>query len=75
MTALSKLRSTGLSVLTCEKVDANGYHCAECGDPADSNGHLLAYATVIGNRTRLHDGMFCSKECHDRFHGLAPRRR
>lgn len=66
-------RSTGLSVLTCERVDAGGYHCAECGDPADDNGHLLRFATQIGRRVREHDGIFCSKDCHDRYHGLKPK--
>ena len=74
MSKLSALRSVGLSVLTCERVDADGYHCSECGDPADDNGKLIRYATRIGNRVREHDGLFCSKECHDRFHGLMPRR-
>jgi hypothetical protein len=75
MTALSSLRSTGLSVLTCERVDADGYHCAECHEAADRNGQLLQYATRIGHHVRVHDGLFCSKDCHDRYHGLAPRRR
>jgi hypothetical protein len=70
---LSDLKSTGLTVLTAERVDADGYHCSECGDPADRNGKLLRYCTQIGARSRPHDGLFCSKGCHDRFHGLAPK--
>lgn len=73
MSALSKLRSTGLSVLTCERIDADGYHCAECGDPPDDDGMLVQYTTKIGMRARIHDGLFCSKLCHDRYHGLAPK--
>lgn len=74
MSSLSNLRSTGLSVLTVQRVDADGYHCAECGDPADRNGQLLQYATQIGARSRVHDGLFCSKDCHDHYHGLKPRK-
>jgi hypothetical protein len=69
----SDLSSTGLSVLTVERVDADGYRCSECGDAGDRNDQLLRYATQIGTRVRVHDGLFCSKACHDRFHGLRPR--
>lgn len=69
----SDLKSTGLSVLVCESIDADGQHCAECGDEADRKGQLLQYATQIGARVRVHDGLFCTKDCHDRWHGLAPR--
>ena len=66
----SDLNSIGLSVLTCEPVGADGTHCAECGEDADRNGNLLRYSTMIGRRTRVHDGLFCCKDCHDRYHGL-----
>lgn len=72
MSALRKsdLNSTGLSVLTCERVETDA-RCAECRD--DGGGKLLRYATRIGTRVREHDGLFCSKSCHDWFHGLRPR--
>lgn len=66
---LSDLRSVGLSVLTCERVDAEGQRCPECGDRCDT---LLRFSTRIGARVREHGGLFCSKDCHDRWHGLAP---
>jgi hypothetical protein len=71
--ALRSVRSTGLSVLTSERVDAAGYHCAECNESPDDHGMLLQYATQIGARVRTHDGLFCSKDCHDRWHGLQPK--
>jgi hypothetical protein len=76
MSALRKsdLNSIGLSVLVCESVDACGTHCAECGEEADRNGKLLQYGTQIGPRVRVHDGLFCCKDCHDVWHGLRPRR-
>jgi len=73
MSALSDVRSVGLSVLTTERVDADGTRCAECLDPADRDGMLLQFATKIGARSRIHDGLFCSKDCHDRYHGLKPK--
>ena len=72
MSALSNLRSTGLSVLTCEAVEPEGYGCSECRE-RDSITPLFKYATVIGTRRREHDGLFCSKGCHDWYHGLRPR--
>ena len=72
MTALSDLRSIGLSVLTCERAEPEGYRCSECGE-RDSRTPLFKYATQIGRRMREHDGLFCSKDCHDRFHGLRRR--
>jgi hypothetical protein len=72
MSALSDLKSVGLSVLTCEVVETDkDVPCAECHD--DGGGKLLRYATRIGTRVRVHDGLFCSNACHDRYHGLAPR--
>lgn len=68
---LSDLKSAGLSVLTVEKIDAMGMHCSECGDTAQGDT-LLIYTTRVGNRVRTHNGHFCSKVCHDRYHGLAP---
>jgi hypothetical protein len=72
MTQAYALRSTGLSVLTCESVDADGHHCAECGDEADRRGMLLQFATRIGARVRIHGGLYCTKDCHDRYNGLKP---
>lgn len=71
MMKASNLKSSGLSVLTSEAVDADGLHCSECGDtgPGDK---LLIFCTRIGTRVRMHGGRFCSKVCHDRYHGLAP---
>jgi hypothetical protein len=59
--------------LTYEKVAANGQTCSECGNvgPDDT---LSVYTTWRGNRPRQHSGQFCSKLCHDRYHGLAPRK-
>jgi len=70
---LRNIVDDGSSELTCAAVDADGAHCAECGDEADSRGRLLIFATRIGARIRVHDGMFCSKDCHDRWHGLKPK--
>jgi len=71
--ALRDVRSIGLSVLTCQRVDAEGFGCSECGDRPDRDGMLLVFSTVIGARSRQHDGLFCSKQCHDWFYGLRPR--
>jgi hypothetical protein len=65
----SDLKSTGLSVLTCEVVETDE-PCSKCHE--DSGGRLLQYATRVGNRVRIHPGLFCSKGCHDRFFGLVP---
>lgn len=70
MTALRELKSVGLSVLTVERVETDD-RCSECCE--HGGGVLLRYATRIGTRVREHDGLFCSKACHDRFHGLMPR--
>lgn len=74
MSALSDLKSTGLSVLTCERVETS-QSCSECREAGgESGGMLLRFATRIGARERVHDGLFCSKGCHDWYHGLRPRR-
>lgn len=67
-------RTDHLTELVCEAVDASGDRCSECHDVA-AGGKLLKYSTVRGARVRAHDGLFCSKVCHDMFHGLAPRRK
>lgn len=67
---LRNIANDGSSELTCAAVDAEGSRCAECGDEADSQGRLLIFATRIGARIRVHEGMFCSRDCHDRWHGL-----
>jgi hypothetical protein len=66
-------RSDHLTELVSEAVDANGVRCSECGDTAPGN-KLLIYATVRGAKRRTHNGAFCSKFCHDVFHGLMPRK-
>lgn len=59
------------TTLICEPVDAEGHRCAECGDKPET---LLRFFTTRGNSYRReHDGLFCSKDCHDRWHGLKAR--
>lgn len=70
---LRNMANDGSSELTCAAVDAEGARCAECGDGPDSRGKLIIFATRIGARIRVHEGMFCSQACHDRWHGLKPK--
>jgi hypothetical protein len=65
-------RTDHLTELLVQAIDADGTRCSECKDPG-LDDKLLMYATKAGGRTRIHNGLFCSKACHDRFHGLAPR--
>jgi hypothetical protein len=65
-------RTDHLTELQYETVDADGVRCSECGGVAKHN-KLLIYATVRGTKRRTHNGSFCSKLCHDIFHGLKPR--
>jgi len=67
-------RTDHLTKLVCESVEAGRDRCSECGD-VGPKGMLFIYATERGARRRVHDGTFCSKLCHDRFHGLAPKRK
>jgi hypothetical protein len=61
-----------LTVLECEAVDADWQVCPECGD-VGPNDTLLRFTTVRCNgagKHRKHAGLFCSKQCHDIWHGL-----
>lgn len=58
--------------LICEAIDADGSLCPECGD-VGPNDKLFVYSTKRGARVRPHDGAFCSRLCHDQWHGLSPR--
>lgn len=59
--------------LECEAVEPDfATRCSECGDTGPA-GRLFKYSTVRGARSRPHDGLFCSRECHDRWHGLMKR--
>jgi hypothetical protein len=61
--------------LTCEAVEPDDRErCAECGD-LGPNGTLFVYSTTRGARVRVHAGKFCSRPCHDRWHGLLSRYR
>ena len=43
--------------------------CSWCGQTR-KNGSLFAYSTETdGGRTFTHRGLFCSKSCHDIYHG------
>lgn len=66
-------RTDHLTKLSCETVEAMGVTCSECGGTARGDT-LQVYATVRGRRVRTHNGSFCSKLCHDIFHGLRPRK-
>ncbi len=66
-------RTDHLYELVTETIDANGKACPECHDTAPGD-KLLVFFTVRGQRSRQHRGAFCSRECHDIYHGLKPRR-
>jgi hypothetical protein len=65
-------RDDHLTELVVETIDAEGKHCAECHDTAQGD-KLFVYYTRLGSRQRRHDGLFCSKDCHDIYHGLKAR--
>lgn len=65
--------ATGITELTVEAIDADGMRCSECGDTAPGE-KVLIYTTRRGRNVRTHNGQFCSKLCHDIFHGLHARR-
>lgn len=67
-----RIAPAGESELVFYSVGADGEKCTECRRDAPA-GKLLVFVTRIGNKHRPHDGWFCSKVCHDRYHGLAPR--
>jgi hypothetical protein len=60
------------AVFLVEGVDAGGYGCFECGSTAD-DGYLLRFSTRSGAEVHEDGGLFCSKNCHDWWHGLRPR--
>jgi hypothetical protein len=64
-------RNDHVTELVFETIDAMGDHCSQCDKTAKGN-KLLVFATVNGARQRTHNGAFCSKRCHDIFHGLKP---
>jgi hypothetical protein len=71
---MSKIeRNDHLTELVVEIIDAEGKRCAECHDTAQGD-RLFVYYTRHGSRQRRHDGLFCSKDCHDIYHGLKSRR-
>jgi hypothetical protein len=63
-------RNDHLVTLHRETIDAMGVTCSEC-DAATKK--LFVYYTMRGSKRRTHNGQFCSKGCHDVFHGLKPR--
>lgn len=67
-------RTDHLTELLTQAIDAEGKTCPECHDVAPHD-QLFVFSTRHGARVRVHDGAFCSKLCHDIYHGLAPRRR
>lgn len=60
--------------LRCETIDADGQVCLECHEVGPKD-HLFVFSTVRGGKVRAHDGIFCSQQCHDRWHGVAPKRK
>jgi hypothetical protein len=56
-----------------ETIDAMGMTCSECDVTDMTNKKLYVFYTMRGNKRRTHNGQFCSKRCHDIFHGLKPR--
>ena len=67
-----KFLRTGIPFVKLERetIDAYGVTCSEC-DAAPKK--LVVFYTMRGSNRRTHNGQFCSKLCHDRFHGLKPR--
>jgi hypothetical protein len=59
--------------LRTEAIDAEGHHCLECGDTAPGD-KLIVFSTVRGAKVRVHEGAFCSTDCHDRWYGLKAKR-
>jgi len=62
---------TGVGIVTLhrETIDAMGVTCSECGAAPN---RLNVFWTERGSNRRTHNGQFCSKRCHDIFHGLKP---
>jgi hypothetical protein len=59
--------------LRAEAIGAEGHHCPECHDVA-AGDRLFIFSTVRGNKVRVHDGAFCSQQCHDVWYGVAPKK-
>jgi hypothetical protein len=66
-------RTDHLTELLTEAIDAEGKTCPECHD-VGPHDRLFVFSTRHGKRVRVHDGAFCSKFCHDIYHGLRPRK-
>jgi hypothetical protein len=66
-------RTNCLTELVCEAIEAGNNRCPECHDTAPGD-KLYVYSTRRGFRLREHAGAFCSKDCHDVYNGLKPRR-
>ena len=65
------VRSDHLVELQFERIDAMGVTCSEC---EAAPKRLLIFYTMRGTKRRTHNGQFCTKNCHDVFHGLKPRK-
>jgi hypothetical protein len=59
--------------LRAEAIEAGNQRCPECREVGNGE-RLFVFATVRGNKARVHDGAFCSQQCHDIWHGLVPKR-
>jgi hypothetical protein len=64
--------SDHLYELRAEAIEAGNQRCPECHEVA-SGDRLFVFSTVRGNKVRAHDGAFCSQQCHDIWHGVAPK--
>jgi len=60
----------GIVELHRETIDAYGVTCSECDK---GKKKLIVFYTMRGANRRTHNGQFCSKLCHDRYHGLRPK--
>lgn len=61
-----------LTELVCEAIEAGNMRCPECHDTAHGD-RLFVFSTRRGVHLREHGGAFCSKQCHDIYHGLSRR--
>jgi hypothetical protein len=60
------------TTLTRQTVPADGETCAWCGG-VRPNARLYAFVTEHdGGRKAAHRGRFCSRSCHDAYHGTPP---
>ena len=65
-------RADHLYTLETELIEAGNMTCLECHDTL-AGDKLIVFYSVRGTRVREHKGAFCSKDCHDRYHGLKSR--